>query len=53
MKFATVADLVKQVPLAGKSGAEAGQMEVTTTEGELQIAKAVGDAVKIRIRPSA
>ena len=30
-----------------------GSMEVTTTNGEFSVAHAVGDGVKIRIRPNA
>src|SRR5262249_8808501 len=52
LRFRSVADFVSKVPLV-KSDRPVGQMEVTTTEGEMQIAKAVGDAVKIRIRPPA
>jgi hypothetical protein len=53
LRFANVAELVKRVPLAGKRVPSIEQMEITTTKGDVEIAQAFGDGVKIRIRPSA
>ena len=52
LKFSNVGEFVRQVPIAGKAGPRLDHMEVTTTKGDLQIAHAVGDGVKIRIRPT-
>jgi hypothetical protein len=52
LAFPNVAEFVKQVPIGGKSAARLEHMEVTTSQGDLQIAHAVGDGVKIRLRPT-
>ena len=52
LTFPNVAEFVTQVPIGGSSGSRLDHMEVTTTQGDLQIAHAVGDGVKIRLRPT-
>jgi hypothetical protein len=53
LTFDNVADFVTQVPIAGDEPARLEHLEITTTKGGVQIAHAVGDGVKIRLRPPA